>query len=213
MRLWLARHAAVPGSAGLCYGASDLAADTEQTTAAAHQLARALPSLTQAWCSPLQRCRALAECLQPLRPGLSITIDARLAEMDFGNWEGRTWDAIGEPQLSAWTDNFAQHQPGGGESVAQFMRRVDAALQSLAAHPGSDGLWITHAGVIKAARLLVRGQHLVTQASQWPIESVACGQWTVLDLPFSAATPGAPGSPQARPDCPAPTQRGEGPLT
>ena len=183
MRLWLARHAAVPQTAGLCYGASDLAADTHATQAAAEQLARVLPTLTQACCSPLQRCRTLADHLQALRPDLVVTCDARLTEMDFGRWEGQSWDAIGEAALSAWTADFAEHRPGGGEALAPFMRRVGEALWNFSATGATEGLWITHAGVIKAVQLLVGGQSRITRADQWPPDSVACGQWTVLDLP------------------------------
>ena len=183
MRLWLARHAAVPQAAGLCYGASDLAADPHATQTAAQQLAQVLAPRTLAWCSPLQRCRALADHLEALRPDLVATSDARLAEMNFGRWEGLHWDAIGEAALSAWTADFAAHRPGGGEAVAPFMRRVGQALQSFCATGASEGLWITHAGVIKAVQLLAAGQAGITRADQWPPGSLACGQWTVLDLP------------------------------
>lgn len=192
MRLWLARHAAVPQAAGLCYGASDLAADPHATEAAAQQLAQVLAPRTLAWCSPLQRCRTLADRLQALRPDLVVTSDARLAEMDFGRWEGLRWDAIGEAALSAWTTDFAEHRPGGGEALAPFMRRVGKALQSFSDTGADEGLWITHAGVIKAVQLLAAGQTDITRADQWPPHSLACGQWTVLDLPPSGSAPAIP---------------------
>lgn len=195
MRLWLARHAAVLQAPGLCYGASDLAADPQETEAAATRLARALPPGIAARCSPLQRCRSLADRLQGMRPDLCIASDLRLAEMDFGQWEGQAWDAIGEAALTAWSADFAHHRPGGGESVRLFMARVGHALREFAVSPGAEGLWITHAGVIKAVRLLATGQPCATRADQWPVESVSLGDWTVLDLPSpptnapTAATP------------------------
>lgn len=197
MRLWLVRHAVVPSATGLCYGASDLAADVLQTEAVALQLAQALPAITHARCSPLQRCRTLADRLQVLRPDLPIDSDARLAEMNFGRWEGQTWDAIGEPALSAWTADFAGHAPGGGESVAHFMRRIDGALRAFLATCAGDGLWVTHAGVIKAVQLIACGQRHITRADQWPSASVACGQWTVVDLPATGSAPAVRALPPA----------------
>ena len=192
MRLWLARHAAVPQAAGLCYGASDLAADPQATEAAAQRLAQVLPPRTLACCSPLQRCRSLADHLQVLRPDLVITSDARLAEMDFGSWEGQHWDAIGEAALSAWTADFAAHRPGGGEALTPFMRRVGAALQSFSATGADEGLWITHAGVIKAVQLLTSSQAHITRADQWPPSGLAFGQWIVLDLPPNGSATAIP---------------------
>ncbi|KQP23275.1 histidine phosphatase family protein [Pseudorhodoferax sp. Leaf267] len=192
MQLWLVRHAALPQAAGLCYGATDLAADAAHTEATALRLAAQLPPIARAWCSPLQRCRVLADRLQALQPGLAIASDARLAEMDFGAWECQPWDAIGAAALDAWTDDFAAYRPGGGESVAQLMQRVGAALRHCAAMPAAHGLWITHAGVIKTAQWLASGRPPIAHATQWPRESVAFGAWTVLDLPTGGTAAAAP---------------------
>ena len=43
MRLWLVRHARVQLAAGLCYGASEVAADPAHTQQVAAALAAALP--------------------------------------------------------------------------------------------------------------------------------------------------------------------------
>ncbi|MFT3719451.1 histidine phosphatase family protein [Pseudorhodoferax sp.] len=184
MQLWLLRHADVQQAAGLCYGATDVPAQADRTEACAVRLAPLLPHGVRAWTSPLRRCRALADALQALRPDLQATADPRLAEMDFGTWEGQSWDAIGPDALAAWTADFLHHRPGGGESVAQFLARVRQALEEYAAPGGAHGLWITHAGVIKAVRLLHAGTR-IARADEWPRDSVACGDWLVLDLPPS----------------------------
>lgn len=189
MRLWLARHAAPLVAPGLCYGASDVAADPALTVAAAERLAAALPRYTSVQCSPLQRCQALALALHALRPDLPMHTSALLAEMDFGDWEGQLWASICAPALAAWTDDFAQHQPGGGESVTTFMQRVSSAWSNAHAAAAPDSLWITHAGVIKAARLLARGHRQIERADQWPTESVAFGEWTILPLPSPEPSP------------------------
>ncbi|MBC7728459.1 MAG: histidine phosphatase family protein [Microbacteriaceae bacterium] len=185
MRLWLARHAAPLVVPGLCYGASDVAADPALTCVAAERLAAALPQHVIVQCSPLQRCHALAAALHDLRPDLLVQTNPLLAEMDFGDWEGQLWTAIGKSALAAWTDDFAQHQPGGGESVMAFMQRVATAWSAASAAAAPDSLWITHAGVIKAARLLAKGHREIERADQWPTEIVAFGEWTTLPLPIA----------------------------
>ena len=41
-------------------------------------------------------------------------------------------------------------------------------------------VWITHAGVIRAATLLHRGLRQITRADQWPTATPGLGAWTVL---------------------------------
>jgi len=116
-RLWLVRHAPPLAAQGLCYGRLNLPADAQATRAAAERLATALPPGARVAYSTLQRCELLAHELQALRPDLTFTPDARLREMDFGRWEGQTWDAIGKSAIDTWVTGFATHAPGGGESL------------------------------------------------------------------------------------------------
>ena len=181
--LFLVRHAQPLIAPGVCYGRLDMPADAMATRACAKALAEALPHSIVIVCSSLQRCEQLAHVLIGLRPDLTFKTDSRLQEMNFGQWEGRRWDAIDPADLSAWTDNFAHHAAGGsGESVSQFMARVASAFDDLPA-PGADAVWITHAGVIRAANLLAKGIRQITRADQWPMAAPAYGQWETLDLP------------------------------
>ena len=189
MKLWLVRHARPLIDPGVCYGAMDVPADEAATQATAAQLAIALPATRFLSTSPLQRCEQLAHCLQGLRPDLMPKTDTRLAEMNFGTWEGQHWDTIGETALTAWTADFPQHRPGGGESVRTFMARVEAAIiQTVeqAADQGKGGndsaIWITHAGVIRAATLIAGGVRQIERADQWPVSGPAWGEWAVLDI-------------------------------
>lgn len=173
MRLWLARHAAVTCDSGICYGRMDVAADDALTREAALLLHGTLPVDAVVRCSPARRCRQLAQALSTLRPEIEISIDADLQEMDFGSWEGRGWADIGETALSAWTSDFARHAPGGGESVSRLLERVHRAFRR--ERTAQDILWITHAGVIRGARLLLSGVREVSDAAQWPRDDVPFG--------------------------------------
>lgn len=182
--LWLARHAVVTQGAGRCYGRLDWPADAAATQAAAQALARRLPPhVCVAQVSPRRRCVQLAEKLAALRSGLSWRVDERLAEMDFGAWEGQTWEAIGRTAMDAWLADFVDARPGGGESVRAFMARVGAAWDEWQA-AGGDALWLTHAGVMRAALLLARGVRLPARADEWPRDTLPPGE--VLQLSMNA---------------------------
>ena len=181
MALWLVRHAKPLIALGICYGQLNMPADAEATRACAAKLATVLSAGTQVVTSSLQRCEHLASVLIGLRPDLTLEIDSRLQEMRFGNWEGRAWADIAKTALDDWTANFARYPAGTtGENVSQFMARVAAAFDAI--NPAQDTLWITHAGVIRAAGLIASGVRHVTQADQWPADAPAYGQWCKLDL-------------------------------
>lgn len=187
MTLWLARHARPLIRPGVCYGQLDVAADEAATASSAAQLAALLPHDIRVFTSPLQRCAQLAQALQQQRPYLLVETDARLQEMNFGDWEGRAWANIPADELRAWTDDFAHFQPGGhGENVTTFMARVAQAFDAVDRTKPTT-LWITHAGVIRAVDLLLRGVRHLDHAAQWPTAAPDYGQWQTRDLPASAA--------------------------
>ena len=176
MKLWLVRHAQPLIATGVCYGATDVAAEPQATQEVAQALARTLPHGVSLVTSPLQRCECLAHCLRRIRPDLSYKTDARLVEMDFGCWEGQRWDAIPQAAFDRWMADFGGHRFGGRESVQEFMHRV-ACVWEETQRQGLDAVWITHAGVIRAATLMAQGVHQVEQVAQWPRDAPAFGCW------------------------------------
>ena len=185
--LWIVRHAQPLVAAGVCYGRTDMAADPQATLSAARRLVAALSlqsvRTVQIVSSPLQRCTQLANAVQQLTPAWTVTVDARLAEMDFGAWEGQLWAEIDPAELQAWTADFADYRAGGqGESVRVFMNRVNAALtawRDAARGRGNQALlWVTHAGVERAVRLLQAGVDCPLQANQWPRQGLGLGAWS-----------------------------------
>ena len=181
MNLILVRHAQPLVAPGVCYGALDVPADLSATQDAAHALAQSLPQHAQLWVSPLQRCELLALTLKGLRPDLTYKTDARLAEMNFGCYEGQRWADIPAAAYETWTADFWQHRFGGAESLADVMARVASAWDDalLADHAP---VWVTHAGVIRVAGLLAQGVRRIDQAQDWPKDGTAFGQSLVLPL-------------------------------
>ena len=184
MKLWLVRHAQPLLAPGLCYGATDVAADSLATYQAAEALSQVIPHGLPVVSSTLQRCERLAQCLQGLRPDLTYKTDARLVEMNFGEWEGHRWDAIPRAEFERWTDHFGSHRFGGQENLHEFMHRVSGAWDESQGH-GQETVWITHAGVIRAATLLSRGVRQVDSALQWPQDAPEFGQWVSVEASVS----------------------------
>ena len=192
-RLWLVRHAQPLVEPGLCYGSSDLPADAADTERAANELAAVLPAGATLLMSGLQRAQQLARALHALRPELAPPVsDPRLNEMDFGRFELSRWDSIARVEFDAWTDNFHSYRFGGRESVDELLARVGQALRdqlqgrSGSVAPGSgssDLVWFTHAGVIRAARLLHTRPDARPLATDWPVQAPAFGGWHCLDWP------------------------------
>ncbi|WP_077002668.1 histidine phosphatase family protein [Variovorax sp. KK3] len=181
MKLNLVRHAQTTAATGACYGRSDVDVTPEATQAIAERIAPALPAGIALVCSPLRRCAGLADAIVALRPELSLRVDPRIAEMDFGDWEGHAWSAIARAEFDAWTRDFADARAGGtGESTRAFMQRVGEAYDEWQA-AGHDALWVTHAGVIRAVWALREGMRCVERADQWPSRPIGFGEWVVVE--------------------------------
>lgn len=150
-KLILIRHTRVAVS-GVCYGRLDvpLAASFADDAAALHAQCSGFAA-DRVYTSPARRCTLLAERLFPGQP----ILDSRLQELNFGAWEGRRWDNIGEPAITAWAADYVHHAPPGGESYAQLTQRVVAFLSAIHASGAQQVVAVTHAGVIRAAHALI----------------------------------------------------------
>jgi alpha-ribazole phosphatase/probable phosphoglycerate mutase len=110
--------------------------------------------------SPLLRCADFARELAG-RLSLPLHLDARLMEIGFGAWEGRTADELrrDDPQRLKrfWQDPVA-NRPEGAETLESFRHRVAAAWREiLASHPGERILIVGHAGITRMIMTLVLG--------------------------------------------------------
>lgn len=96
--------------------------------------------------SDLARARAAADAIgQAL--GLSVAIDRRWRELDFGAWEGlSSSDIDGEALGRFWSDPDA-HPPPAGERWSSLLARVAEAIGSL---PPRPTLVVTHGGAMRA---------------------------------------------------------------
>ncbi len=110
------------------------------------------PPVDAVFCSPLTRCIQTAGVLYPQA---ELQVLPSLAEIDFGDFDGRT---IGELQdredFRRWMANSLREAPPGGESMEEFSRRVALGLSSILAwvmqNDAQDTAIVTHGGVIRA---------------------------------------------------------------
>ena len=104
------------------------------------------------WASNQRRARETAEIVNE-RLGLELRVDPRLAEADWGDWQGRLVDDIKRDEaelFGAWKGGAPGFRFPGGESLDEHVARVRAALEDVAAGP-QPALVVCHGGTIRAA--------------------------------------------------------------
>lgn len=110
--------------------------------------------------SPLRRCADFARNLA-LRHALPLEIDARLREIHFGAWEGKTTSDLlaADPEAVTrfWNDPV-NYPPPGAEDVRALETRVLLVWEELVArHAGEQLLVVTHGGPLRIILGRVQG--------------------------------------------------------
>ncbi len=175
-RLILVRHGRTDWNDVLRYqGHSDIPLN-ETGRRQALALARRLrgEGIQLAFCSDLLRARQTTAAILgreagdllagdlPARDGpVPCTLDPRLRELNFGRWEGLTYDEIDRSypsELAAWRADPVNLAPPGGERVADLMARVGAALRAVVEANGDQTvLVVAHGGSLQALAALALG--------------------------------------------------------
>lgn len=113
------------------------------------------------YCSDLLRCRQTVEQIAPVQAG-QAQYDPRLREIDFGQWEGKTYNELKDnPLYRNWIDAPQHVTPPGGEPWQAFAERIDSfvkeCLVSVSSEEHSEEYHVpaiavvTHGGVIRYA--------------------------------------------------------------
>ena len=153
MTVWSLRHPPVDRQ-GRCIGQTMIETTMPEADAVRFAVDTAPFRPAQLFSSDLPRCAKLADGLAAAW-SVPVRTDPRLREMHFGEWEGRTYDAIDAddgPRWRAWCENWRTEAPPGGESLDTFVARVSDWLEEQSPSPG-DAI-VTHAGVIRVFRFL-----------------------------------------------------------
>ena len=158
-RLWVLRHGQTEMSVQKQFsGLSDpelTSHGREQARRAAAYVAGQLAGGAGAiYSSPLKRTRQTAEAVaEALVTKPRVHVTEALIEMDFGDWEGRTFAEVMEEfplehDACFWDSSAA---PSGGESPDDVLARVRPFLRDVARnHPGEDVVLVSHVTPIKS---------------------------------------------------------------
>lgn len=137
----------------------------EQIAEAADWLTELREHVSAVVCSPVRRTRESAEIIAA-ELGLLLTEEPGFAEMEFGEWDGKSFTEVAESdkeRLDAWFSDMAAAPPGG-ESFVAVRERVLAGLDRLlATHAGRTVVVVSHVTPIKT---------LVAHALGLPLEAL-----------------------------------------
>lgn len=150
MEIILIRHTSVDVPKGVCYGQTDVPlrdSFKEEATITAQQLQDDV--FDAIFTSPLSRCTRLAEhCGYP-----DAIRDARLKELDFGEWEMKEFDKIDDPRLQEWYDDYFHVAATGGESFMMQLQRVSEFLDEVSRQKYGRVAVFAHGGVLICAQI------------------------------------------------------------
>ena len=127
------------------------------------------------WSSPARRCVVLADAIAGGRRWTRKD-DVRLMELNFGDWEGQSWDSVPRGALDAWAADPLVFAPPGGEMGAALIQRVRSFHADLVAQR-RDCVVVSHGGPLKLLAALLRDQEpdlLAPAPGFGQVDIVAC---------------------------------------
>ncbi|MCD8018157.1 MAG: alpha-ribazole phosphatase [Clostridiales bacterium] len=167
MRIYLVRHGETTlNQAGCYYGRTDVPL-SRRGLAQAERLRDFFSEyrFDKIITSPLLRCVMTTETILAGKAG-GIYMDERLAEQDFGIFEGHTYEellGIYPAEVKVWNENYSEYRIPGGESFADVRRRTESFLQDLSGNTETM-LLVAHKGTLG---------HLLAACLELPLE----GYW------------------------------------
>lgn len=150
MEVYLIRHTTPVFEPGLIYGRKELLLHPDFPSELEAVRLQLEADFDIIYSSPALRCAELAAALSP-----AFVTDNRLQELDFGEWEGKTWDTVDQHALQAWMDDYVHVCTPGGESMMQMHTRVTEFWKELGQSNYRKVAVVTHAGVIRLVRSIV----------------------------------------------------------
>lgn len=183
MILYVWRHPKPIVAEGICIGQTDISVDKRKLKRLANKIERfvrlhQLPKII--WVSPLQRSLKVGHILA--QRGFDYRVAPELAEINFGEWDGRPWAQITKQEIDEWCHHFAHFAPNHGESLQHLFERVEGWLVKVSAEQKDNPvLVIGHAGWINAAKMIANDQEVPKTAAEWQ-RSVAYMSCNRIDI-------------------------------
>lgn len=112
-------------------------------------------SVAAIYSSPLKRAEETARIVSTrLTSGgesLPVIFVKELAEVNFGLWEGLTWELINArypEDFSAWDKNPVESTPTGGETKESCKARCRQGMDFILSHAEGDIIIVAHGGIL-----------------------------------------------------------------
>ena len=176
----------------------------------AQALAQRLQSTTieTLYSSPLSRALGTAQVVGEAI-GREPIVDNRLVELNYGAWEGQTFEEIkrGDPALyQAWDADPGSLAPPQGETGAHVIARVTPFLVELAhRHQNGNVAVVCHKTVCRLLACHMKGMPLAEYRRLIPMENAALNifetvdeDWRVVTLNDTAHLPSTTARPETR---------------
>lgn len=105
--------------------------------------------------SPMRRAGETADILfgSSVEDRRLISVVDDFAEIDFGEWDGLSWQEITDRDslsYTSWLDDPVSFSPPGGETLLEFNKRVMHGIENLPDDGGEDIAITAHGGVIRS---------------------------------------------------------------
>ena len=156
MEIYFIRHTSVAVPKGTCYGKTDVElSDTFEQEASITWKTIEGVTFDKVYTSPLTRAVKLASfCGFPYAEK-----DARLMELDFGEWEMKNYDQLyqSDPRFLVWSNNYLTEHTPGGECVMDQYQRVQDFIQDAKSLGFKRIAAFCHGGILALA-LVIAGK-------------------------------------------------------
>ena len=165
MKLTAIRHTSVDVPSSICYGFTDVALKSSflsEAVTVKNQLTG--KTFDKVYSSPLSRCTLLAEYC-----GYVPILDSRLKELNFGDWEMKSWMEIDKQEAAAWFSDWIDYPAKNGESYRMMQKRVNAFMDELKSSDAQSVCLFTHGGVIRLIYAYL-GVFQIETSFEFPVE-------------------------------------------
>lgn len=173
MEIFLVRHTETVVPKGICYGQADVNIK-EPYLDIFQEIKELLPSDAIVYSSPLMRCKKMAEFFSE-----TIIFDARLKEMNFGNWELLAWNDIPLEEINPWMDNFVTVRVPNGESFEDLYHRVGEFYSELLQKQEDKVVIFCHDGTIRS---ILSHYHKTNLKDSFSLYTIKYGEVIRLEL-------------------------------
>lgn len=157
LKLYLVRHGETTANQqGVYYGSRDLPL-IEQGVLQAKHVGKALVNIQfdDVIVSGLQRTQQTARIIltENQQTTSQLTIEPKLNELNFGDWEGRHYQELAQQdseRYSEWCRDWQRYAPPNGENFLQLKQRVDEAIsEQIFSHDDKTLLIVGHQGPLR----------------------------------------------------------------